>query len=100
MTRQLDRIRVVGMNESVRVYELVALAENADPALKKKLDLFHDALDLFEKRDWPVASAAFRQMLNTWPKDVPSNIYFNRCRDYLEKPPESEWDGVYNLKAK
>jgi len=100
LTRRLDRIRVVGMNEPVRIYELVALAKDADPALKKKLDVFHKALDIFEKRDWPVAAAAFREILATSPKDMPSNIYFTRCRNYLEKPPESDWDGVYNLKEK
>jgi len=100
LTRRLDRIRVVGMNEPVRIYELVALAKNADPALKKKLDMFNNALDHFEKQDWSVAAAAFRQILAASPKDMPSNIYFNRCRSYLEKPPESDWDGVYNLKEK
>jgi adenylate cyclase len=100
LTRRLDRIRVVGMNEPVRIYELLALAENADPSLKKKLDLFHNALELFEKRDWSVAAATFRRILDISPNDPPSVLYFNRCRSYLEHSPDSSWDGVYNLKEK
>jgi len=100
LTRRLDRIRVVGLNEPVRIYELVALAENAEPTLQKKLVLFHKALELFEKRNWPVAAAAFRQVLDLSPNDPPSILYFNRCRMYLERSPDSSWDGVYNLKQK
>jgi class 3 adenylate cyclase len=100
LTRRLDRIRVVGMNEPVRIYELLALAENADPALRKKLDLFHYALELFEKRNWAAATGAFRKILDISPKDSPSILYFNRCRNYMERSPDSDWDGVYNLKQK
>jgi class 3 adenylate cyclase len=100
LARRLDRIRVVGMNEPVRIYELLALAENADPLLQKKLDSFHKALALFEKRDWPVAAAAFRRILEISPNDSPSILYYNRCRNYLERAPDSGWDGVYNLKQK
>jgi len=100
LTRKLDRIRVVGKDEPVRIYELLAFAENADPALKKKLDLFHRALEIFEKRDWSAAAAAFKQNLAAFPNDTISKIYFKRCRDYLEKAPDDNWDGVYNLKEK
>jgi class 3 adenylate cyclase len=100
LTRRLDRIRVAGMNEPVRIYELLALAKNVDPALQRKLELFHNALELFEKRNWPAAAVIFKQILDSSPDDSPSVLYFNRCQNYLERSPDSNWDGVYNIKQK
>jgi adenylate cyclase len=99
-TRRLDRIRVVGVNEPVRIYELLELPDNVTPELREQTELFHEALSLFEARDWNAALGAFGKTLEKRPDDRPSLLYMERCRQYLQTPPEDDWDGVYNLSEK
>jgi adenylate cyclase len=99
VSRRLDRIRVVGLNEPVRIHEILALAEEASPHMLRMIELFHQALDIFENRDWAAAETAFEAVLNHDPGDRPAKIYLKRCGQYRNKPPE-QWDGVYNLDQK
>ncbi|MDR1108404.1 MAG: CHASE2 domain-containing protein [Spirochaetaceae bacterium] len=99
ISRRLDRVRVVGINEPVRLYELLALSEDAAAPLLKRVELFHHALDILENQDWTAAEAAFLEVLNHAPGDGPAKVFLNRCRLYRERPPK-HWDGVFNLTAK
>jgi adenylate cyclase len=98
--RKLDRVRVVGINEPVRLCELLDLAGKASEQQKKLVSVFHEALDYFEKRDWNKAAEGFRQALAIAADDEPSKMYLERCEQFLKYPPEDKWDGVYNLTSK
>jgi len=98
--RKLDRVRVVGINEPVRLYELLDMADQADEQQKKLVQVFHEALDYFEKRDWTQAEKGFEEAMSIVPGDSPSDIYLDRCKQFIKNPPKSTWDGVYNLTSK
>jgi adenylate cyclase len=98
--RKLDRVRVVGINEPVRLCELVDMADQADDKQKKLVTVFHEALDYFEKRDWAQAEKGFQEALSIAPDDGPSGIYIDRCKQFINTPPKDSWDGVYNLTSK
>ena len=98
--RKLDRVRVVGINEPVRLCELIDLADQADEQQKKLVRVFHEALDYFEKRDWTQAEKGFQETLSIVPGDNPSILYLDRCKGFLANPPEDNWDGAYNLTSK
>ena len=100
LSRKLDRVRVVGINEPVRLCELIDLYELADSGRKKFVQIFHDALDHFEKREWKIAAGGFREALSIKNDDHPSQMYLERCERFLIKPPDEKWDGVYNLTSK
>jgi adenylate cyclase len=100
LVRRLDRVRVVGINEPVRICELLELSDNAPPELREQTELFHEALSLFEQRDWNTAARIFGKILDHYPDDRPSLLYLKRCQEYLQTPPEDDWDGVYNLSEK
>jgi len=100
LSRKLDRVRVVGINEPVRLRELIELFELADDSQKKLVQVFHDALDNFEKRDWKSAAGGFREALSIKNDDHPSRMYLERCEQFIIKPPDDKWDGVYNLTSK
>ncbi|MDR0497362.1 MAG: adenylate/guanylate cyclase domain-containing protein [Treponema sp.] len=100
LTRRLDRIRVVGINEPVRIHEILETNADAVPAMRKLTGLFHKAHDLFEKRAWKDAENAFTDILSAFPDDGPSLIYLDRCRQFQEYPPEIDWDGVFNITEK
>jgi adenylate cyclase len=98
--RKLDRVRVVGINEPVRLCELLDTAEYATDQQKQLVKVFHEALDVFEKRDWKQAVKGFKEALSFNEDDEPSKIYITRCNNFVKKPPEDSWDGVYNLSSK
>jgi adenylate cyclase len=100
LVRRLDRVRVVGINEPVRLHELVETQENASPGERKLVTVFHEALDFFEKRSWKEAAEGFRETLNLEEGKGPAKKYLDRCEKFLEEPPEDSWDGVYNLTEK
>jgi adenylate cyclase len=100
LSRKLDRVRVVGINEPVRLYELVEIMENADEQQKKLVKVFHEALDSFEKRDWNLAASGFRETMSIRDGDPPSVKYLERSENFIKKPPPDSWDGVYNLTEK
>ncbi|MDR1802214.1 MAG: adenylate/guanylate cyclase domain-containing protein [Treponema sp.] len=100
LTRKLDRIRVVGINEPVRIYEILETKADATPAMHELTALFHNALGLFEFGRWKDAESAFSHVLKTTPNDGPSLLYLERCRQYQEQPPSSDWDQVVNFTEK
>jgi len=100
LTRKLDRVRVVGIHEPVRLHELLDTVEDASEQQKKIVNVFHEALDNFEKRNWKLAADGFREILAINADDYPSKMYFERCEEFIKKGPEDTWDGVYNLTSK
>ena len=98
--RELDLIRVVGKREAVRVYELLDRRGQLEPEKVELLGCYNRGLELYKERRFADAIAAFREALEVSPLDGPSLTYVDRCEDYLEAPPEADWDGVYTLTSK
>jgi adenylate cyclase len=80
--RQMDRVRVVGIQEPVRLYELIdeKSATNAD--ILEAVELFHKGLELFESRQWDAAAAQFRKVQKIVPGDGPSGVFIKRCQGF------------------
>jgi adenylate cyclase len=98
--RRLDRVRVVGINEPVRLCELLDLVEDASEKQKKLVSVFHEALLQFENKNWQHASEGFKEALAISANDNPAKMYMERCQKFLTAPPKDDWDGVYNLTSK
>jgi adenylate cyclase len=90
----------VGINEPVRLCELLEMSEYADKQQKKLVSVFHNALDHFESRDWKQAAEGFKESLSISTDDHPSRLYLDRCEKFISAPPQDKWDGVYNLTEK
>ena len=99
LTRRLDRVRVIGINEPIRIHELINTMDIADPDEKKLVEIFHQALDYYEQRNWKDAAQGFRESLAI-EHGGPSAKYLERCKIFLVRPPSDEWDGVTNLTEK
>lgn len=100
LIRTLDRVRVVGINTPIRLYELLELRELSTSLQVKTVEAFEKALKVFEERRYSEALDLFKKVLEVNPQDAPGKIYLQRCQEYLETPPEADWDGVYNLTSK
>jgi adenylate cyclase len=99
LTRRLDRVRVVGINEPVRLHELLEMSDTATSEQRKLVDIFHQALDSFESRKWKEALQGFEEA-NSIENGGPSAVYLRRCKAYANNPPPDEWDGVTNMTEK
>ncbi len=100
VARKLDRVRVIGIDAPVRIYEIVEERSRVDAATLDALDAFHEALELFEAKRWDDAERKFGEVLGLLPEDGPSTTFLGRCREYRKKPPAGSWDGVFNLVSK
>lgn len=100
VTRMLDRVRVVGIHEPVRLYELVGEPGVVDDRVLQGLEIFHQGLELFEAKQWKEAEETLRKVYNFIPDDGPSKTFINRCIDFEKNPPKQGWDGVFSLTVK
>lgn len=98
--RQLDRVRVVGINTPVRLYELIEEKSMIDSKTVEGLEVFQKGLEIFEIREWVKAQKIFTNVLKIFPDDGPSKKYIQRCLDFMKKPPGKDWDGVFSLTMK
>jgi class 3 adenylate cyclase len=102
LLRELDVIRVKGKLEPVIIYELIGKVSElqrdaalADYALL--LQEFANARELYLQREWAEAQDA---ILDRWPADGPSRMYWKRCQDYLFDAPPAAWDGFFTMTHK
>jgi adenylate cyclase len=91
---------VVGINQPVRLYELIEEKGRAAAAVEEAVEIFHRGLEQFEAKDWAGAQATFGEVLRILPEDGPAKRYIKSCKDFQADPPVSGWDGVFNLTAK
>lgn len=95
--RELDKIRVVGKQLPVTIYEPQAKSNGLSD---KQIEVFHSALVLYRARKWEDAKLAFQGLLAEMPLDTPSKLYVERCEYFVENPPPENWDGVFNRSEK
>jgi adenylate cyclase len=100
LLRELDAIRVKGKHLPVKIFEIVSTWEEASEEQIAGLKLFEEALALYRRQKWCDAIALFEKAAYTLPHDPPSLMYIDRCREFMEEPPDADWDGVYTMKAK
>ena len=90
--RELGRIRVVGREQPVRVYEILGFAGEPQPGF---LADFEAGLKLCLVNQWQEALERF----DRHPEDPPSVAYAAQCRTRLSAGFHS-WDGVLSLTEK
>jgi adenylate cyclase len=98
--RSLDRVRVVGINTPVRLYELLDLRDGASNETMDDVAVWEKAIGLFEGGFFEMAGEAFSFLAKKRPEDYTAKIYVDRCMKYLQSPPPESWDGVHNLMEK
>ena len=99
-TRYLDKIKVVGKERPIGVYELVAKKGGLTRQQKELFEIYSKGIELFTEREWEKARRIFAQALKLHKDDGPSKTYHDRCAEFIIKPPSKKWDGVYTMKSK
>ncbi|MBW3541770.1 MAG: GAF domain-containing protein [Planctomycetes bacterium] len=98
--REMDLIRVVGKQEPIRIYELLAEDESQLPPQRlEAVRQFEAGLAAYRARRWKAAAATFQQALALDEDDAAAQLYLQRTLR-LEAAPPAEWDGVWTLESK
>jgi class 3 adenylate cyclase len=100
--RPLSRVRVVGKNIPIRLYELLDIREEATPELLGMVEKWGTAFKAYEDRNFAAAGNAFKAIYQKDPQDRVAKLYLDRCAKYFTAPPpDDKWeDGVDNLTEK
>lgn len=98
--RELDLLRVKGKEKPVRIYELLSRKGELDEKKQKLRTLFAEGLRCYREQRWPEAISLFQGVLQLEPQDGPASTFIRRSREFSQKPPEENWDGVYRLATK
>jgi adenylate cyclase len=95
--RELDKIRVLGKQVPITVYELIG-TQTADR--NKLSDQFSAALAIYRAGNWEAAEKYFTSIVAEYPEDRPSQMYLERCQYFKGTPVPEGWDGVFNRRGK
>ncbi len=95
--RELDKIRMMGKQIPVTVYELLG---PKIAGLDRLHELFAAALAVYRSCKWEEAEKFFAAIVAEFPDDRPSQLYLERCQYFKEKPAAVDWDGVFNRRGK
>jgi adenylate cyclase len=97
--REIDWVKVKGKAQPVRIFELVAEGR-VTPETTSVLTLFNEGFRLYHEQKFREAVERFTNALSFAPNDAPSQLYLERCEDYLREPPPPDWDGVFTMTSK
>jgi adenylate cyclase len=110
--RELDKIRVMGKNEPVSIYEVLTEKGSLTPEQKEGFALFAKGLENYRGQLWEEAIEVFQNVQKLIPDDPPCNAFIERCRTYIKsrelsrraedkaRVPPDDWDGVYQMTSK
>jgi len=96
LCRELDRIRVQGKNDAIRIYEVIAEIDNASPMMRDSAARFEEALRAFRRMRFEEAAPLFKHCIET-TGDPASQLYLQRITDLVANPPAANWDWTYHI---
>lgn len=92
--REISRVRVVGKNLPVVVYEPMTREDFGER--RAILEAFTTGREAFYRGSFAEAVAVFEEIAH---KDPPAAKYAAKCRPLVQAPPV-DWDGVWNMTEK
>lgn len=114
VARRMDKVRVVGINKPVQLYNIVGLRSEMTENQLKSVDLFHQGLDRYLQRDfvnakkyfdmandlYPETVTCYNRDGSTYTEDGPASVFSARCTKNITEGIPASWDGVVNLVSK
>ncbi len=99
--RFIDKVRVVGKNEPVTLYEIYDADEAAEIRLKREtLPDYSRAVDSYYGRDFKTAESLFARVVAANGNDVPARLFLEKARACLSNGVPAGWDGISRYDSK
>lgn len=99
VTREIDSIAVYGREEGFPVFELIALAGEAE-AEAGWIARYQQGLANYRARRFAAALTDFEAVLTERGQDRPAELMRDRCRQLAATPPDAEWRPIAALTTK
>ena len=100
VVRKVDKVRVVGITTPVQLYNLIGFKSELSNKKLEQIDIFHEALELYLKKDFQNAQKSFMRAAELDPSDETALIFAKKCSDYIQNGIPEGWDGIINLTSK
>ncbi len=96
VARELDRVAVYGRHGSTAIFELLAMAAEADAQSSKVwVAAYEGGLVAYRARRWDEAIDAFERCCKARPGgDRASELMIDHCRALKANPPPADWSAV------
>lgn len=98
--RPLDTVRVKGKQKGVEIFELIDSKEQASEKQKEFCAEFSRGVWAYNVRRFDQAHEVFKQLSETFPDDVPTQIYLRRSHRFSIVPPSVDWEPVIDLEPR
>jgi adenylate cyclase len=98
--RELDRVRVRGRDEPVRIFEPMGRRDAITNEQFERIERHHKAQECYRARDWDGAEAIFRELASLEPKTLLFALYLERIAAFRREPPGPDWDGTQTFVEK
>ena len=98
VTRCVDHVAMKGKSRSTSLYEVMGHRKTASHERRDLARAYEEALELYFAGDFGRAESLFRHLEQTHD-DVASGHLAERCRRYLDDPPE-DFSGVFKMTRK
>jgi adenylate cyclase len=99
LCREVDWVRVKGKLQPVKIYELISEGKGAQNVIEMA-KYFAEGYQNYHEKRFEQAIQHFEKAAATRSEDKTSQLYIERCQEFLEEPPPDNWDGVYVMKTK
>jgi adenylate cyclase len=94
VARVVDLVAVKGKTKGIRVYELLAMADEQDAVAVKLAADSEAALAAYLDRRFDAAAAAWAEIADRRGGDRAAEVMRDRARRFAATPPAADWDGV------
>lgn len=97
--REIDRVRVRGREEPVRIYEPLGERSAFPEESLQRVESWHAALKLYRSRDWGGADDMLAHLQRGEQHSQLYTLYRQRIETMRLAPPPAAWDGTYSQPA-
>lgn len=98
--RKLDRVRVVGINTPVQLYNIVGVRSEASGELAAFVEKFNHAVDAYREKRFSDSLLLFTKCAELDPNDAASKVFLDRVKDILKAGVPDDWSDVVNMTTK
>ncbi|MGA9435640.1 MAG: adenylate/guanylate cyclase domain-containing protein [Roseobacter sp.] len=103
--REVDIVAPVGTSKPTKILELLGnVNENGvfpvSPERRREVVDWNICYGLYHERSWRAALDALTAHREITANTVLADTYIARCQGFIDVPPPSDWNGVYNFRLK
>ena len=99
VSRKLDYVKVKGKRKPILIHELIQEKDGTSKDLQDFITAYETGLGLYIEKKWDKAIDSFKKAHKIM-KDKASDLFINRCKEFMKNPPPKDWDGVWEMKTK